>query len=160
MGSRFEVTVGRMQRQAVLLFMWGDKPSRFARLFRTHHLLFGLHLPSCFVYYAIKHAILQYWWLFSAVMCPNRCCDCCSMDKIKVLVTGGQEEKDTSSLMDDVNESCKCSRKTRLYGFVICACIGFFISFLVRLSFACVFEIHPRASLSNTGFVCSHCLQS
>lgn len=136
------------RRQAVLLFMWGDKPNRFVCRFWTFHVRFGLFGPN-FHRNRQKIHILLRLCPFHAMLCLIVRRDCCSMDKIKVLVTGGQEEKDTSSLMDDVNESCKCSRKTRLYGFVICACIGFFISFLVRLLCARLFEILPHVPFSD-----------
>ncbi len=126
-------------------FMWGaDKSSR--RVFEFPWPDRPLFVAGPPVVYLIN-AFLTYW----------RCalCDRGSMDKIKVLVTG-QEEKDTSSLMDDVNESCKCSRKTRLYGFVICACIGFFISFLVGLIGACC-SLKSTALLGAAAYLRSLC---
>ena len=54
----------------------------------------------------------------------------------KNVMGGGNSESDSSNMMDDLNETCTCSRKTRLIGFVTCAGIGMLISFLVRLLFA------------------------
>jgi hypothetical protein len=54
------------------------------------------------------------------------------MDKLSNMMGGGRGESDSSNMMEDLDASCTCSRKTRLYGFCICTVIGFLISFFVR----------------------------
>lgn len=56
------------------------------------------------------------------------------MDKLSSMMGGGSNrgESDTSNMMEDLDASCTCSRKTRLYGFCICTVVGMLISFFVR----------------------------
>lgn len=58
------------------------------------------------------------------------------MDKIKVVLGGGSEEKDTASILDDGGDACKLSFKSRMIGFGVCCGIGVFLSFLVGFEMA------------------------